>query len=170
MGKTADLQTSYLLGLIHSSFITLDEADLIEKQKAAIIYGRDRSAEILDTFPVKYQETKEWWEPIIQKVNEAVNSSMEDFTPRMVVAFGVLICSDLLDELTCPDKRALVEEMEEVLNSIDDFLDPKGSETNDYEEISQILEKAYSIIGFVQERRYWKRKEKMLKRAARSQK
>lgn len=167
MGKAADLQTSYLLGLIHSSFITLDEENLVEELKPTIIYGRERSSQILDIYPVKYQETKEWWQPIIDKVNAIVNSSMESFTPRMIVAFGVLICTDLLDELTCPEKRALVKEMEETLQAIDDFLDPEGSETYDYDTINRIMDEVYSVIGFVRERRYWKRKEKLAKRATR---
>ena len=71
MGKTADLQCSYLLGMIHSVFITLDEENLIQDLAPTILYGRDRSLAVLDEFPIIYQETKEWWEPILEKVNIA---------------------------------------------------------------------------------------------------
>lgn len=170
MGKTADLQCSYLLGMVHSVFITLDEAELVQELSPTILYGRERSLAVLDEFPIVYQETKEWWEPIIEKVNIAVNTAKETFSPRMIVAFGSMICNDLLDELCNAEKRTMILELSEILDQLDHHLDDGKENFDDYRQIDPILDDVYSVIGFQHEWKYQKWLKKMERRAKRATK
>ena len=170
MGKSSDLQTSYLLGLVHSVFITLDEDNLIQELSPTVLYGRERSLAVLDEFPIVYQETKEWWEPIIEKVNIAVNTAKETFSSRMIVAFGSMICNDILDEFCNAEKRAMIIELREILDQLDHHLDDGKENFDDYRQIDPILDDVYSVIGFQHEWKYQKWVKKMERRAKRASK
>ena len=168
MGREADVQSLTLLGLINSSIITLYEADMVPELRPTLAYGREQMDRLINSFPIRWNQTEGWWKDIMQRINVKVNGGSETtYSAHGVTLFGAMICVDLLEELTDPWKRDIVTEAWEILKAVDDHLDPEGVEFAAYTEIGSLLDSLYPEIGFTKEDRYLTHKKKLQRRAAR---
>ena len=167
MGRDADLQSLALLGLINSSIITLYEADMVPELRPTLAYGRVQMERLINSFPIRWNESKGWWEGVMQRINARVNDG-PDYTAHGVTLFGAMICVDLLEELTDRHKRDVVSEAWEILKAVDDYLDPEGDQFATYDEIAPLLDDIYKEVGFSRGGRYLKNQRKIQRRAARN--
>jgi len=167
MGRDADLQSLALLGLINSSIITLYEADMVPELRPTLAYGRVQMERLINSFPIRWNESKGWWEGVMKRINARVNDG-PDYTAHGVTLFGAMICVDLLEELTDPWKRDIVTEAWEIIKAVDDHLDPTGDQFETYEEIGPLLDDIYSEVGFSRQGRYLIHQEKLKRRVKRN--
>ena len=155
--------------MINSSLITLFKADMVEPLKPTIAYGVERLDRMLREFPIKWNESEGWWKGVMRQINDRVNSGSDSlYTAHAVTFFGVIICTDLLEELTDPVKRGLVSEALEILMAVDNYLDPTGDQYETYTEIEALTQDIYKVVGFSKEGRYDKHLRKLQRRAKRN--
>ena len=169
MGKQSDLQSLTLLGMINSSLITLFKADMVEPLKPTIAYGVERLDQMIREFPIKWNENERWWDEVLRQINDRIN--VDDgilYSAHAVTFFVVIICTDLLEELTDPVKRGLVSEALEILMAVDNHLDPAGDQFETYAEIEALTQDIYKVVGFSKEGRYDKHLRKLQRRAQRN--
>lgn len=169
MGRESDLQSLALLGLINSSIITLYEADMIPELRPTLAYGRMQLERLINSYPIRWNQTEGWWKDVMHRINEKVNGGPDSaYTAHGVAFFGYMICVDLLEELTDPRKRDLITEAQEILKAVDDHLDPTGADFETFEEIGPLLDALYAEIGFTKEWRYLTHQKKLQRRAKRN--
>ena len=169
MGKQSDLQSLTLLGMINSSLITLDQADMVPALKPTLAYGSQRMDELIRSFPIRWNEKEGWWTDVLGQIRHRINDRSDStYTANAIAFFGVIICNDLLEELTDPTKREMVSEAMEILKAVDDHLDPAGDQIDTYHEVESIVNDIYAVVGFTREGRYLKHKRKLERRAKRN--
>lgn len=168
-------QSTVLLSLAASALVTLRENELIPEMKEVVDSGTYRMLEILRDYPADRitellksspKLLRERSDELMERAKDMINKDQEWFSVEVVVFFGVKILTDMLGEVRNNSKRLLLSEALEIFKSLDDFLDPDGSNEEVFIEVEEILERVYKAIGFRKELRYlkfWKKLQRRIK-------
>lgn len=161
---TPTQQAVILLSLAASSLITIRDQALLPELKDVLDKGIESMLRIIEDYPTDGNEQASETEEIFRRVTSIINNSAELFSIEAAIFLGHKVCTDLLGELCHPVKRALVEEARQINKVIDDYLDPDGENVEVYIEIEEILNEVYKEVGFVEDLRFFKHREKLQRR------
>lgn len=165
MASRNDNQFAFLTGYIGACCETLVEQDLLPNIKDEVT----RIAKEIDDLlwdvarlvSPDLKKIKEWMTSINQKIEK------DEITAREVIAFGHLISSDLLGEISDQKKREVVNKIFQKINELDDILDPEGDDHDAYHNAENFLTVVYKEIGFVPEGRFQEQLNKLKRRSQR---
>lgn len=169
MSVRATRESILLLGIINGVLISFDKNGLLEDLAPTIKYGMSLCDRVLQALPGNDRRATDLrpCQDVMRKVSLALNREGEFFPTPVLVHIGQTLCVDLLEEVTDPEKRELLGEIQELMDAISDAVDPYGDNYAAYEEADQSLKTIYEIVGFQKNGAYLKQQKKLQRRRAR---
>lgn len=166
MSSLASKQSIILLSIVNGVFIVLDEHELMQELKPTILYCRERVSQLFKLYPEVNADAKsvQLCREKLSKLSAVLDSSDLKYSPAELVHLALTIAVDLLDELTCPLKRSVLQEMFELLAVLSDKLDPDGSDFATFGKVDEQLNAIYKEIEFTKNYNYLKHKKKLLRK------
>ena len=147
----ASKQSIALLAIINGIFITIDHFKLSQEQTPTVDYALTVCEECILAFPETGNKKSNliWMQRKIQETDKFLRKENGNlYTSIVLTALANHIVTDLIERIKDPVKLKILEPLVEVVNGMNEQLDPNGNKFDAYEEADNYLIKIYNLLGF----------------------